>query len=324
MRETGMENGLKHNWYVDERSDPRKATVAAAKYLQTLDQLFDGNWLLALASYNGGPGRVQRAIKRAGVEDFWKLEAKPGLLPRETREYVPMILAAIIVARSPAEYGFSVAPGHAVICDTVTLPEPVDLRHVAEWTGSSVEEIQALNPELRRWTTPVQSTNYQLRVPQGTGDLVRAKLQDAVASDVRLASLQWYTVRRGDTLLRIARRLHVSREDLADANYLSTRARLTSGQRLIVPRESTALLAARTADDDAPPVAAAATTSRQTRSRVVYRVKPGDTLYRIAQSFHTTVDELKRWNKIRGTRLGVGDRLTVYTVPSEAANGGGN
>jgi membrane-bound lytic murein transglycosylase D len=327
MRATGIENGLKHDWYVDERSDPRKATVAAAKYLQTLDQIFDGNWLLALASYNGGPGRVQRAIKRAGgVDDFWKLQKRRNFLPRETREYVPMILAAIIVARSPAEYGFTMPPPQPVIADTVKLAEPVDLRRVAEWTGSSVEEIQALNPELRRWTTPVQATDYELRVPQGTGDLVQAKVKEALASDIELASLRWYTVRRGDSLLRIARRLHVSRADLAQANYLSVRARLKAGQKLIVPREPSVLLAAHTTtanDDEADADTTTVSAKSRTRSRIVYRVKAGDTLYRIARTFHTSVEDLKRWNKLRSSRLGIGDRLTVYTVPSEAANGSG-
>ena len=106
MAGTALEHGLKRDWYLDERSDPEKATFAAAKYLRTLSGMFDGDWHLALASYNGGPGRVQRAMKRGGVEDFWTLAAKPKLLPRETREYVPMILAAIVIARNPAQYGF--------------------------------------------------------------------------------------------------------------------------------------------------------------------------------------------------------------------------
>ncbi len=104
MKGTGLENGLRHDWYIDERSDPEKATVAAANYLKTLANLFDGDWHLALASYNGGPGRLQRALKRVGVNDFWALAGKPRALPRETREYVPMILAAIVIARNPAQY----------------------------------------------------------------------------------------------------------------------------------------------------------------------------------------------------------------------------
>ena len=106
MSGTALENGLRRDWYIDERSDPEKATVAAAKYLKMLNGLFSGDWHLALASYNGGPGRMQRAIKRVGVDDFWKLAEGSKVLPRETREYVPMILAAIVIARNPAQYGF--------------------------------------------------------------------------------------------------------------------------------------------------------------------------------------------------------------------------
>src|SRR5437762_1365916 len=175
MTGTAIENGLRRDWYIDERSDPEKATVAAAKYLHTLSKLFGGDWHLALASYNGGPGRLQRAIKSAKLDDFWQLSAKPKVLPRETREYVPMILAAIVIARNPAQYGFDFAPEPAQEFDKVTLPRPVDLRRVAEWTDSTIDQIQALNPELRRWTTPVKNTQYELKVPSGKADIVLAR-----------------------------------------------------------------------------------------------------------------------------------------------------
>ena len=194
MSGTALENGLRRDWYIDERSDPAKATVAAAKYLKTLSNLFSGDWHLALASYNGGPGRLQRAIKRAGVEDFWKLAEKPKVLPRETREYVPMILAAIVIARNPAQYGFDIEPEPQTQFDKVTLPRPVDLRRVAEWTDVMIDDIQALNPELRRWTTPVKDTQYSLKVPAGTGDVVLSRLSDTAAAD--LASLKFYTDRK--------------------------------------------------------------------------------------------------------------------------------
>ena len=170
MTGTALENGLRRDWYIDERSDPEKATVAAAKYLRTLSKIFDGDWHLALASYNGGPGRLQRAIKRAGSTTSGSWRRSPRLLPRETREYVPMILAAIVIARNPAQYGFDFEPEPQTQFDKVTLPRPVDLRRVAEWTDTTIDEIQALNPELRRWTTPVKDTQYELKVPAGTGD----------------------------------------------------------------------------------------------------------------------------------------------------------
>src|SRR5436189_5590797 len=155
MTGTALENGLQRDWYIDERSDPEKATAAAAKYLRTLSKLFGGDWHLALASYNGGPGRLQGPLKNWRVDNFWKLAEKPRVLPRETREYVPMILAAIVIARNPAQYGFDFEPQAPTAYDTIALPRPVDLRRVAEWADTTIDEIQALNPELRRWTTPV-------------------------------------------------------------------------------------------------------------------------------------------------------------------------
>jgi membrane-bound lytic murein transglycosylase D len=319
MRGTGLENGLRQDWYIDERSDPHKATVAAAKYLRTLSRMFDGDWHLALASYNGGPGRMQRAMRRAKLDDFWRLSAKAGALPRETRDYVPMILAAIVIARNPAQYGFEFEPAPMPRVDTITLPKPVDLRRVAEWADTTIDEIQALNPELRRWTTPVRDTSYELKVPAGTAEFVRARLEDA--ADAELASLNWHVVKRGETVATIARKLGVSRADLAEANYLRTSARLTAGQKLMVPREATVLMAARTdrpvpvADSralTADTVVSAVATSGPGRVKLTYRVKRGDTLTSIARLFETTVSSLKSWNRMSGTQIRVGQRLTVY------------
>jgi len=321
MRGTALENGLRQDWYIDERSDPEKATVAAARYLTTLSKMFDGDWHLALASYNGGPGRVQRAMRRTRLGDFWKLSARSGALPRETRDYVPMILAAIVIARNPAQYGFEFEPASMPNYDSITLPKPVDLRRVAEWADTTIDEIQALNPELRRWTTPVGDTSYTLKVPAGSSDLVRARMVEA--ADTELASLNWHVVKRGETLSTIAKKLRVSRTDLAEANYLRTSARLNPGQKLIVPREATVLMAARTdrpvpvadsrslvADEVVPAVASSDTD----RVKTVYRVKRGDTLSSIARLFETTVASLKSWNRMSGTQIRVGQRLTIYRL----------
>jgi membrane-bound lytic murein transglycosylase D len=331
MRGTALENGLKHDWYIDERAEPEKATRAAAKYLKTLYNTF-GDWHLALASYNGGPGRIQNAIKRSGgVRDFWRLSASKRYLPRETRDYVPLILAAVIVARNPAQYGMDLEPAPPEVpkYEKVTLPVAVDLRRVAEWTGTDVQTIQDLNPELRRWTTPVRATNYELKVPEGSGDVVLAKLNE-YGPDA--AALTWHTVRKGETLLSIARKLKVSRTDLAEANYLSTRARVTPGQELIVPRAPTLLLAART-DNSAPlvetratdPAVAAAVSvpnrpsdSDEAPSKLVYRVRRGDTLASIARVFQTSVASLKKWNSLRSNSIKIGQRLTILTTRSAA------
>jgi membrane-bound lytic murein transglycosylase D len=327
MSGTGLENGLKQNWYIDERADPEKATRAAASYLKTLGSMFDGDWHLALASYNGGPGRVQKAMTRSRQDDFWGLTATSRFLPNETREYVPMILAAIVIAKNPSQYGFDVAAEAPLSYETVTIDNPIDLRHVAEWTGALIDDIQALNPELRRWTTPVRTAKYELKVPVGTGDALRTRLSQT--SPENLTALQWHTVKRGETLLSIARTLKVKQSDLAAANFVSAKAKVAAGQRLIIPREPTALLAAR-AETPAPepqmavarpavaakaPVALAANT-RVEPQRVIYRVKRGDTLTSIARLYNTSVASLKSWNArtIVGNQIHVGDRLTILTT----------
>jgi membrane-bound lytic murein transglycosylase D len=238
MQGTALENGLRSDWYIDERSDPEKATLAAANYLKSLADLFDGDWHLALASYNGGPGRVQQAIKRGGRNDFWQLSAKPRLLPRETRDYVPMILAAIVIARNPAQYGFAFEKEDLRPFETVNLTRPVDLQHVASWTGTTVDEIQALNPELRRKTTPIGELQYALKVPPGTSIEVARRVDESPETD--LVSLTWYTVKSGDTIPGIAKKLRVTRADLSEANGLGSSSRLMAGQKLIVPPEAPA------------------------------------------------------------------------------------
>jgi membrane-bound lytic murein transglycosylase D len=323
MRGTALENGLQHDWYLDERSDPEKATRAAAKYLKTLYGMFD-DWHLALASYNGGPGRVQRAMQRSGRNDFWSLAASSRYLPRETRDYVPLILAAVIIARNPAQYGMSIQPIEVPLFETVSLSTAVDLRRVAEWAGASVETIQDLNPELRRWTTPLRSTDYELKVPKGTAETISAHL--AVMTSEDLAPLTHYTVKKGETLLGVARKLGVTRSDLAEANYLSTKAALRTGQRLIVPRAPSLTAAARSetpsrvesarvdavnASNTVVPRASTKLESTE-RVRVSHRVKSGETLYSIAKHYDITVASLKDWNHLRNNMIQVGQRLTIY------------
>ncbi|MBP7778991.1 MAG: LysM peptidoglycan-binding domain-containing protein [Acidobacteria bacterium] len=315
MRGTGTENGLKHDWYIDERADPEKSTRAAAKYLKTLYKMF-GDWHLALASYNGGPGRVQRAMTRSGIDDFWSLTASSKHLPRETRDYVPMILAAAIIARNPAQYGFDVPAALPFAPDVLTVTGPVDLRRVAEWAGVSADDVRALNPELRRWTTPVRAREYELRVPIGT---MRAVLDGYSGALPEHSALQWHTVRKGESLATIARRLGVSRVDLAEANYLTRSARVQPGQRLVVPRApSAALLAGRLSGGAASSrLAAAETTTREPEAtRTVYRVRKGDTLFSIARRHGVSIENLRAWNRLKGSALSIGDRLQIHSSRS--------
>jgi membrane-bound lytic murein transglycosylase D len=321
MLPTAKDHGLKTDWFIDERSDFEKSTVAAAKYLKMLSKMFDGDWHLVLAAYNGGQGRLQRAMKRSGIEDFWDLSETQKFLPKETREYVPLILAGMIVGRNPMQYGFDIATADPIAYEKVPVPRAIDLRRVAEWTGTSVDEIQALNPELRRWTTPLRYPDYEVKVPAGTGEQFRARLGAAKAEE--LTTLKWHTVRRGETLGTIAKRLRVSNVELASANNLSTKSRVRAGTDLIIPRAPATMLATRT-DREAPaitasrPVAGTGAVPEVRRASsptrgpsAYYKVQRGDTLSKIARLFDTSVDKIKVWNRLRGNTITPGARLLV-------------
>ena len=322
MRGTALENGLKADWYIDERADTVKSTQAAAKYLKTLHNMFE-DWHLAMASYNGGPGRVRRALTRSRKNDFWQLTSSSRWLPRETREYVPMILAAVIIAKNPAQYGFDIVPLEATPTETVVVPPALDLRRVAEWAGVPIDDIQKLNPEFRRWTTPVKKGEYTIKVPEGTAEKVREGL--AASAPNQLNALQFHTVKRGETLTTIARKLRVNRTDLAEANYLRTNSRVATGTRLVIPRMPSAALLARAATTDVEKAAesivadvlentAAVEPLVENKAAVrTYRVRSGDTLYAIARRFGTTVNQLKTWNRLRTSTLRVGTRLLIQS-----------
>ena len=323
MRGTALENGLRHDWYLDERADPEKATRAAARYLKFLYEKF-GDWHLALASYNGGYGRVQRAMKSSGRDDFWELSSSRRYLPRETRDYVPLILAAVIVARNPAQYGLTIEPVAEPPSEVVTVAGPTDLRRVADWIGASLETLQDLNPELRRWTTPVRDGEYALRVPLGAAEIVRTR---AAESEVELPDpFARYTAKKGETLTSVARKLGVTRTDLAEANYLTVRAALSTGQTLIIPRppalfEGPDVVLAAGSDEELPDVVKPASVTREADAapgRRLHRVKSGETLFSIARLYRTTVASIREWNNLRGTTIRVGQRLTIHGATDQA------
>ncbi len=211
-----------------------------------------------------------------------------------------MIMAAVIIAKNPTQYGFEAGVGSPFAYDRVTVPNALDLRTVAEWTETSIEDIRDLNPELRRTITPVGK--YDLKVPVGMASVVEARL--AEAGPATFARFERYSARRGETIVTIARKFKVTTTDLAQANGLTTKSRLKVGQSLMIPRAVSAALASRPAE--APePVAAAVT-------KLTYRVKSGDTLTGIARQFDTTVSDIKRWNSLTSNRIDVGDRLTIH------------
>jgi membrane-bound lytic murein transglycosylase D len=277
--------GLTRNGWFDERFDPEKSSKAYARYMKSLYNQF-GDWYLAMAAYDWGPGYVQRAVMRTGYADFWELYRR-NVLPAETKNYVPGIIAAIIMAKNPAQYGLDkLVPEPAVVSDTVTVDYAIDLRLVADVTNSSLPEIVALNPSLLRMTTP-RDMPFDLHIPVGMRDVFATRLKD-IPEDKR-DSWRFHVVRNGETLDGIATTLHAHASDITDANGLSAGGGVDTGDELVIP------------------VASVAASMRPQR----YAVRRGDTLVTVADRFGVSVEELRRWNHLPSNVVRPGSSLTV-------------
>ena len=228
---TGKRYGLKRNASYDERSDPVKSTRAAAAYFRDLYEMF-GDWHLAMAAYDAGEGKILRSLQRTGARDFWELSAG-STLRRETRDYVPFVLATALIAKDPARFGFDVVPDPALAWETVTVKKPVDLARVAELTGNTLPDLQLLNSELRTRSTPHGVPSYELRVPVGTAALLVPRIASLPAAPA--VAEKRIVVKRDETLQRIARRAGVSIAELCDWNDLPRTARPKKGTVLVVP-----------------------------------------------------------------------------------------
>src|ERR1700735_4727604 len=277
--------GLARNGWFDERFDPEKSSIAYAKYMKTLYNQF-GDWYLAMAAYDWGPGNVQRAVMKTGYADFWELYRR-GNLPAETKNYVPGIIAAIIMAKNPEQYGLDkIVPDAPVVSDTVTVDYAIDLRLVADVTDSSLTEIVALNPSLLRMTTP-RDTSFDLHIPVGTRDVFTERLKE-IPEDKR-SSWRFHVVRPGETLDGIASSLHAHVSDVVAANGVALNDGVDTGDELVIP------------------VTTAAAGARPQR----YAVRRGDTLVTVADRFGVSVEDLRRWNHLSSKAVHPGTSLAV-------------
>jgi len=307
---TGKRYGLQQDWWVDERSDPEKATRAAAQYLKQLYGMF-GDWNLALAGYNAGEMKVVRGLNRYGASDYWSLR-QTRALRRETKNYVPLIHAAIVVAKSPEKYGFEVTPEPALEFETIPVKGAIDLRLVAECAEAEVGHVQSLNPQLRRLATPADRT-FNLKVPPGRGADTQ-KCLDLVPADKRVR-FRTHVVTRGQTLASIAQKYGAPARDIAQANGLSLKKRLPVATELIIPIDprAKAVTPRRTVSEANGPKAPDLPAAPGAAQRVTYRIRPGDTLGSIASQHGTTVQDIQNWNGLRGSRIAAGGTLTLYT-----------
>ncbi len=292
ISETGRRYSLRIDQWVDERKDPVKATTAAALYMKELYGMFKGDWYLAAAGYNAGENKILRAIDMYNTTDFWEI-SQGSYLKRETKEYVPKLLAAAIIAKDPARFGFSdVAYLPPIQFDTVTIPSRTNLDLVARLTGASYETIKELNPDLRHWCTPPNYPDYQLKIPKGTRQHFEAEFAK-IPQDQRFTEKTFYTrykAGKRDSLKKIAGRFGMTPAALAELNRLNVNSRL-AGRTLIVPARQTVDFGHE------------GRTPRKLAARgdynKFYTVKKGDTLGELAKRFNVSPKLLSAWNNLK-------------------------
>src|SRR6202167_4857012 len=304
--------GLERSWWVDDRQDPEKATRAAAHHLHDLYNEF-GDWYLAMAAYNSGPGTVQSAVKRTGYADFWELYRR-NVLPKETRNYVPIIVAVTIMAKNPAQYGLdSVVKEKPVSYDTIKINYPIDLRLAAECVDATAEDLLDLNPSLLRLTTP-KDKDFDLHLPAGPSDKFEARVA-SIPADKRVW-WRYHKVQSGETLASIARTYHTTPGAIAEANDLEASPNngrivgrnagmnyeaLSPESRLIIP-----IAAGKQAD-----------TSTYAHATTHYKIRKGDTVESVAENFGVSVKMLRSWNRLKGSSL-AGRKVLYLHLPVTA------
>ncbi len=315
---TGKRYSLRIDQWIDERRDPLKSTVAAAMYLKQLYSLFNKDWYLAAAGYNAGENKILRAIDMYNSNDFWEL-AEGSYLKRETKDYVPKLLAAAIIAKDPAKYGFAdIAYLPPIELDTVNIPSRTDLDLVARLTGVSYETIRELNPELKKWCTPPDYPNYELKLPKGKKDLFLVAYEN-VPEEERFAERVVYTryrARKGDTVASVARRFGADPAEVAAVNNLSLkRSQKLRGKLLTIPVNPVCV----------PSVVAQSASAPEKKKKVkqavrYYTVKPGDTLSSVARRFKVTTKVIAGWNNLNLKGILMPGKKIIVAKSGEASS----
>lgn len=309
IESTGKQYGLNNDWWHDERRDPEKATRAAARFLSDLHRAFDGDWYLAVASYNAGPGKLRQAVRKYQTRDFWEISSRP-YLRKETKNYIPKLLAVLLIAKDPEKYGFaSLEWQEPLVYDTFSLPTGTDLEVIARLCGVDYETIKSLNPELRRWSSPPGVKDFQIRIPAGSATAF-ANLY-AQLSVAERANYQRHQVKSGDTLLALAKRYGVRTSDIQRLNHISNPRAIQIGTNLIIPLNP---------EYDGRPLVELK--DDYNRSRLAnYTVRSGDSLWKIARKFDVSEKQLRVWNRLGWSNvIRPGQRLVVSAQANRPAS----
>jgi len=309
IRSTGRMYGMDANYWVDERRDPLKSTDAAIAYLSRLHEEF-GDWWLSCAAYNSGEAKIRRAIAKLGTRDFWEIAENKRALRRETKDYVPKMMAAAILGKNPEQFGFQVhqADDSLLNFEEVMIPKSENLRTIAAVANTDRETIARLNPELLRCCTPPQKAAYKIRVPKGESARLLTAAVDA-GEIGRYANFHRYVIRRGDNISKIAKIHGVPAEAILSMNEVRNLRSLKLGTELVIPERgqspypSKRFIASSRRHAKAPRGAKA----------VFHVVQKGDTLYGISSRYSVRVEQIRSWNTIQGAkRLRPGKRIKLY------------
>jgi membrane-bound lytic murein transglycosylase D len=331
IRETGQRYGLKVNSWVDERKDPVKSTQAAARHLSDLFKRF-GSWYLAAAGYNAGEGKITRALAMYNAQNYWDITAERcNYIKDETKQYVPKMIAAALIAKEPEKYGFhDISYQPPLSYEEVTLPGAVELKDVASASGVELSHLVDLNPELKRWITPPGESEYRLRIPPGSKERLMGNYAQLIEPKPRVVYAH-HKVKKGERFAAIARKYGVKAATIARVNRVRLTAYPAAGTLLLIPQKGlveeipegdfegdngggSSLTAKRS------PNAKTAKRSDRVGNKdqsaglqpLRYRVKRGDTLVSIAQTFEITVGQIRKWNPKESKKIQAGKTLNLF------------
>jgi membrane-bound lytic murein transglycosylase D len=295
------------------------ATDAAIAFLTELHGKY-GDWYLAWSAYNAGPGRVNGAIRKHGTRDFWELSAKKGL-PKETRNYVPKLLAAAIIGKYRERYGFTdVKYAEPTRLDTVTVPANVSLDVLAKCAGTSLDEFRAINPKLRRWALPPAPAKHTVHVPRKRGRKFLSAL-NKIPENKRITHLR-HTVKKGETLATIGRKHGVSSKSIQRVNKIKNPNRIKVGTHLVIPKDGAPPAKALTDSRGSSKKSRRSKKSRKSsRSKrpSAHTVAKGETLSGIASKYRIKTAELKTWNSLKSSNtIRVGQKLALKAPPEKS------
>jgi membrane-bound lytic murein transglycosylase D len=324
---TALIYGMNVDWWVDERRDVFVSTKAAIKHLKDLFNIF-GDWYLALAAYDAGPGGVNRAMKKNNTRDYWEMVK----MPREAKNYVPYFIASTLIVKNPSQYNISLEKDSPIMVDTVTVTECLDLEIIANCVSSTVDSIRDINPALLRWCTPPTTSRYLLKLPYGT----RSKFLENYAKIPQEKKRSWvrYQVKYGETLSLIANRYGTDVKAIMQANQLKSSINLTTGQYIIIPVAPKSYVASKSSVESTgikKPTNYTASTTTTTakkktddkagKKKILYKVEGGNTLGEIAEWYNILAQNIRDWNGLYyGDPIFPGQVLTLWVdtyIPDE-------